>query len=187
MCIAHQFIAAFRQLESIKFKIFIFLPIFWIWRPFWYEKGPIDLCFSIFFLNPREISFKLVLLTLYLSFHLKSGKNCFSLFKQHGPMQLKLLTRVRSPGFETWQFPKIIFSLFKQTDWVVQCVKSFFHKVRNLRFDSDLGKIHLFIRKKIRLNFYSTIENLIFLRINNWRLVRFNLTFESFVSVCSLA
>ena len=22
-----------------------FLPIFWLWRPFWYGKGPIDLCF----------------------------------------------------------------------------------------------------------------------------------------------
>ena len=63
--------------ETIKIEIFIFLPIFWIWRPFWYEKGPIDLCFSNFFQNPRENSFKLVLLTSYLSFHLKSGKIVF--------------------------------------------------------------------------------------------------------------
>ena len=35
------------------------------------------LCFFIFFQNPRKISFKTVLLTLYLSFHLKSGKIIF--------------------------------------------------------------------------------------------------------------
>ena len=33
--------------------------------------------FLIFFQNPCEISFKMVLLTLYLSFHLKSGKKFF--------------------------------------------------------------------------------------------------------------
>ena len=53
------------------------LLFFQFWRPFWYEKGPIDLYFSNCLQNSREISFKMVLLTLYLSFHLNPGKIFF--------------------------------------------------------------------------------------------------------------
>jgi len=35
---------------------------------------------------------------------------------------------------------------------------------------SDLGKIYLLFEEKIILNFYSTIENSIYLRINNYKL-----------------
>ena len=56
---------------------------FWTMSPqadIFVRKRPIDLCLSSFFQNPCKISFKMVVLTLYLTFHFKSGKIIY--FKQ---------------------------------------------------------------------------------------------------------
>ena len=80
----------YRVLVHKSENLLFFYPIFLLWRPFWYEKGPIDLCFSNFSQDPREISFKMVLLTLYLSFNLNSGKIFFAV----GSIKFSLFTYV---------------------------------------------------------------------------------------------
>jgi len=40
------------QSQDFKKKIIIF----WLWRPFWYDKGPINTYFKHFFKNPPKLS-----------------------------------------------------------------------------------------------------------------------------------
>ena len=62
------------QSQNFKKKIIIF----WFWRPFWYEKGPIDSYFYNFFRNPRKIIFKSVVYTWYFYFRFGSKIKLFS-------------------------------------------------------------------------------------------------------------
>ena len=78
VCITLRFILVFRQFNSIKFQKFNFsYPFFDFGGHFDMKKLLLTYAFLIFFQNPREIFFKMVLLSPYLFFYLKSGKILF--------------------------------------------------------------------------------------------------------------
>ena len=66
---------AFQVHQSRNFQFFS--PFFEFGGHFGMKKVLLTYVFFNFFQNPRKISFKIVLLTLYLSFHLKSEKIIF--------------------------------------------------------------------------------------------------------------
>ena len=77
VCPTYRSKLVFIEFQSINVRIYCFYTHFFDFGGHFGMKNVIDLHFFIFFLNLREISFKIVLLTSYLSFNLNSGKIFF--------------------------------------------------------------------------------------------------------------
>ena len=79
VCRTCRFIKVFSEIESTKVKIFNFRLYFLTLMEIFLEKRFYWPNCLFFFQNPCKISFKIVVLTLYILFHLKSGKIFFSI------------------------------------------------------------------------------------------------------------
>jgi len=86
VCRTCRFIKVFSEIDSTKVEIFNFLIYFLTLMEILEGKIFQRPIFSNFFQNPCKISFKIVILTLYILFDLKSGKIFFSMngAKMHG-------------------------------------------------------------------------------------------------------